>query len=472
MASRASSPHIVALVVAATQFMQNLDTAIVNTSLPQMARSFGVGPVDLSVGVTAYVLASAAFVPISGWAAARFGGRPVFAFAVIVFTLASIGCGAAQTLWQFIAARVAQGFGGALMVPVGQAIVLRHTERRDLIRSMALITWPSLLAPVIGPVLGGWITTYSSWRWNFLMNAPLGVVATALILIVIPRDAGAAPRRFDARGFVLCSLALVCLLEGLELFANTAFHRLSATLVVVGAVSGLAAVRHLRRADQPLLRLSALKEKTYAMSAVDAGFVLRSIINATPFLLPLMFQVAWGRTPAEAGLLLLFYFLGNIGIKPATTPLLRHFGFRNVLIWNGTTVGVSLFVCAALSPDLPLPALAVILVLCGAARSLQFTAQNTMMYSDVAAPDKGSAATLSSMLQQVSIAVGVASSAFLVQMSRAYHDRAVSGLWDFRFALILLGAAGVLAALRFRTLPHDAAAEVSGHRAVLKNSSA
>ena len=458
-------PQLIALIVASCQFMSNLDSSIVNTSLPQMAGSFGVTPVDLSVGVTAYVIASAAFIPLSGWAAARFGSRRVFASAVAVFTLASIACGASATLWQFVIARGVQGLGGALMAPVGQAIVLRNTEKSALIRAIALITWPALLAPVLGPVLGGAITTYASWRWNFLLNAPLGLCAISLILLFIPREAAAPGRTLDLRGFVLTSAALVCLIEGLEMLIAAENRWLSLALLAFGAVVAVLAVRRLRQAEEPLLNLTPLKEQTYRLAVVDAGLAFRGVINATPFLLPLMFQVGWGLNPAQSGALLLIYFLGNIGIKPATTPILRRFGFRTVLIGNGVLIGASLLVCAGLTPAMPKALLAPLLFFAGAVRSMQFTALNTMSYSEIGPQDKASASTLSNMMQQTSLAIGVAGAALLLQAAKAWRGDAVSGIADFRIAFVAVGLIGLVAALRFRALDPDAGAEVSGHGA-------
>src|SRR5580700_10688001 len=219
MSIHSSQMRIVGLIVAGAFFMQNLDSAIINTSLPQMATSFGVRPVDLSLGITAYILSMAAFLPISGYLSDRLGARGVFAAAIVVFTLASVACGAARSLPMFALARVAQGLGGAMMGPVGRILILRQAQKHEIVHAMAMITWPALIAPVIAPVLGGFITTYVSWRWNFLLNVPLGLLAIALVWAFIPRQEPLGTRPFDLKGFVLSSLALVCLLYGLERFS-------------------------------------------------------------------------------------------------------------------------------------------------------------------------------------------------------------------------------------------------------------
>jgi MFS family permease len=194
---------IIALIVASAYFMENLDATVIATALPHMASTFGVTAVSLSIGMTAYLLALAVFIPISGWVADRFGQRSVFGSAIVVFTVASILCGLSNGLVGFTAARILQGMGGAMMVPVGRLAVLRSTEKRHLMRSIAYITWPGLAAPVIGPALGGFISTYFSWRWIFLLNVPIGLLGLALTAIFIPNSRESSRRPFDVRGFVL-----------------------------------------------------------------------------------------------------------------------------------------------------------------------------------------------------------------------------------------------------------------------------
>jgi len=304
--------RVIALIVAGAFFMQNLDSAIINTSLPQMAASFRTHALDLSAGITAYVIASAACLPLAGWAADRYGSRRVFAGAIVVFTVASMACGIAASLEQFVAARVLQGAGGALMTPVGRAVVLRHTERSGLLRAIALLTWPSLLAPVIAPVLGGFITTYLSWRWNFLLNAPLGLAAVLLVNAHVPDERPGPRRPIDLVGLGLSSTALVALLYGIESLARGQREwRLALPLAAIGLAAAVLGWRHLRRHPHPLLDLSALDVPTFAACNAGAGFFFRTTIAATPFLLPLLFQVGYGLTPLASGGLVMVYFCGN-----------------------------------------------------------------------------------------------------------------------------------------------------------------
>ncbi len=459
----ASGARRVALIVAAAVFMQNLDGVIIATSLPQMASAFRVRPADLNIGITAYMLSTAAFVPLSGWVADRLGAKRVFAGAIVIFTLASLLCGFAQDLWQFTAARILQGLGGALMTPVGRVVVLRSAEKADLLAATALLTWPALIAPVIGPVLGGFVTTYVSWRWNFFLNAPLGALGVALVLAFVPGGGVAARTRFDLPGFMLTSAALVALLAGLEGLSGP--HRvLSGLTVLAGIGLGAIAARHLSRREGPLLDLSPLKIPTFTISTVDAGNLFRLTISATPFLLPLMFQVAFGLSAWMAGLYVFAYFAGNLLMKTVTTPALRRFGFRNVLIANGVLAGVAILACAALGPTTSAVLVVAVLLVAGLTRSMQFTALATLTFADVEPNLRGSSSTLSSMLQQVSIGLGVSLAAVLINVSQSLRGADRLALADFRFAFLVMGLISIAASALFLRLDADAGAEVSGHR--------
>jgi EmrB/QacA subfamily drug resistance transporter len=460
--------RLVGLIVAGAFFMQNLDSAIINTSLPQMAVSFGVRPVDLSLGITAYILSMAAFLPISGYLSDRLGARGVFAAAIIVFTLASVACGAAKSLPLFALARVAQGIGGAMMGPVGRTLVLRQAQKHEIVHAMALITWPALIAPVIAPVLGGFITTYVSWRWNFLLNAPLGLVAIALVWAFIPKQQPEGTGPFDIKGFVLSAIALTCLLYGLERFSTgLAGWGVSLALLALGALAGLASVRHFRLATHPLLDLSALSVHTFRISSAGAGLITRALISATPFLLPLLFQVGFGVSAAAAGVLVMVYFLGNVIMKTTTTATLRRFGFRRILVVNGVLASVAIGLCALLTSASLTVWSCSILFFAGLTRSMQFTCLTALQFADVSRPQQGSASTLSSILQQIATALGVGASAILLQLIADMRGAQGVALPDLKITLVIVAVAGVLAALWNLKLPHDAGQEVSGHRSVV-----
>jgi len=423
--------RVVALVVAAAIFMHNLDATLIESSLPQIGASFGRTAVELNVGITAYILATAAFLPLSGWLADRFSARAVFTLAVALFTLASIGCGLALTLTQFVLARVAQGLAGALMTPVGRTIVLRHASGPQILTAVALITWPGLLAPVIAPVLGGTITTYSSWRWNFLLNLPLGIAVCALAWRLIPAAAAHQPRRLDMPGLLYSSLAMFGLLYGLEVFSNGRHGGIAPwAWLAAGGIALWLTVHHLHRVREPLLDLSILRIQTFSLTNAGVAVMFRASISATPFLLPLMLQLAYGLTPLAAGSFIMVYFLGNVAMKPLTSPLLRRYGFRRVLVVNGF------------------------------ARSMQFTSFNTLGFADLTPAQRSTGSTLHSILLQLSIAMGVAFSALILQKSALLAGRESAALADFRIAFLIAGLAGLVAAANYLRLERNAGAAV------------
>lgn len=456
------SPRGVALIVAAALFMIFLDGTILVTSFPQMARTFGVSAVAMNSAVTAYLLAVAAFMPLSGWISDRFGAKRVFAAAVALFTLASVGCAVAPSFTLFLVARVLQGVAGALIMPIGRAISVQKVQKQEIMQATALITWPALIAPVLGPVLGGAISTWLDWRWNFLLNAPIGLLGVMLILAFIPDDRERLRRPLDIVGGVLTSTALILLIYALERLGAPGQAINSAVLLAIALALGLAAYVWLGRASHPILDLRPLRLTSFCVSTVDAGALQRVAINATPFLLPLMLQETWALNPWQAGLVLFAYFCGNLGMKSVTTPLLRRFGFRRVLVGNGLVVAGSVAACGLLVARTPLPVTAAVVLLAGAARSLQMTALNTLGLAETPGEQRAAAALLSSMGQQVAMALGVAAGAQLLHLAANLRGQATLSAGDFRFAFLAIGGIGLLGvALTFRLHP-DAGWEVSG----------
>ncbi|MEP6566980.1 MAG: MFS transporter, partial [Mesorhizobium sp.] len=341
-----------------------------------------------------------------------------------------------------------------------------NAPKSELLNATALITWPALFAPVVGPVLGGFITTYLSWHWNFFINIPLGIAGLALVARFIPGDREAETRPLDWPGFLLTSVGLTALLYGLERIAHPEDGILpTVALLAAGILVGWLAMRHLRRTPHPLLNLSAFGVLTFAISTLAAGTIFRVAINATPFLLPLLFQVGFGLSPVDAGMMILAYFLGNLGMKAVTTPTLRRFGFRSVLVINGVIASLAIMACAAISPQTPQVLVVVLMLIAGLSRSMQFTALNTLAFADIGAQQRSSAATLSSMLQQVAMLFGVAVAAAILNLSQIARSGAALDLVDFRIAFVIIGAIGLFASFRFLVLPQGAGAEVSGHSA-------
>ncbi|HBR6703960.1 TPA: MFS transporter [Klebsiella pneumoniae] len=396
-----------ALLVAGAFFMEFLDGTVIATALPDMARDFGVTAVELNIGISAYLITLAVLIPASGWIADRFGARAIFTLALAIFTLASVFCGLSTEVHIFVAMRILQGVGGALMVPVGRLAVLRTTPKHQLIKAIATLTWPALVAPIIGPPLGGFITRYASWHWIFFINVPLGLAAIILSLRIIPDIRETERRSFDLSGFITTSVAMVSLVTAMERLGDRQ-PQIWPTLALAALGFGclLYSIRHFRRAVAPMVRLDALQVPTFRVT-MYGGSLFRASISAVPFLLPLLFQVGFGMDPFHSGLLVLAVFVGNLTIKPATTPLIRWLGFRRLLLINGALNVCSLLACALLTPQTPVWAIMLILYLGGVFRSIQFTGVSTLAFADVPAAQMSDANTLFSTASQLAVGLGI-----------------------------------------------------------------
>lgn len=452
----------IALLVAVTFFMENLDATVIATALPQMARDFAENPVSLNIGISAYLLAVAVFIPLSGWVADRFGARQVFAGAIGLFTFASWLCGLAPNLETFVVARVLQGIGGALMVPVGRLVVLRTTEKQDLVKMLAVITWPGLLAPVLGPPIGGLIVTHLSWPWIFYLNIPLGVLAIAAAWKLIPNTCASEARSFDLLGFVFLASACAAWLLGLEMLGSLSGGSLNAgaVLVAVGALLTWLSIRHCQRHVSPLFPSATLNIATFRASIVG-GTLFRLSISALPFLIPLLLQIGFGLSPVDAGLLVLAIFAGNLAMKPFTTRLLRRHGFRRVLLVNGL-IGVGcILACLLLQQGMPWYWMVLVLFIGGLSRSMQFTTYNAVGFAEVPKAQMGEASTLFSMFFQLAMALGVAIAALLLRVSmlvRGGESELTVG--DFHWALVGIALIACVALVDTVRLPGNAGEQV------------
>lgn len=446
--------------------MEMLDGTVIATALPQMARSFHVGPVTLNSGMTAYMLALAVFIPISGWVADRFGSRSVFATAIGIFTLASVLCGTSHTLGQFILMRILQGIGGAMMVPVGRLIVLRTAPKDKLTQALAYITWPGLSALVIGPPLGGFITTYASWHWIFFLNLPVGIVAFALTILWIENVRGHQAHPFDWTTFLLGGFASAGTVYAMEALGGDDghWHRPAAILglsLLSGAVAVLVARRH---PAGSLIDFESLKLKTYSLSIYGAS-AFRVSVGVLPFLLPLMFQITFGLNAFQSGLYLLALFAGDLSMKAVVIPTLRRFGFRRVIIVNGLITAASIAVCATFSPATPPSLIIAILFFHGGFRSMEFTCTTTLAYADIPPGSISRANGFLSAVMQLGSGMGVAVGAItlrLVAHARG-HSAAAPQLRDFQFAILIIAILALGPVLDGLGLPLDAGASTSGH---------
>jgi EmrB/QacA subfamily drug resistance transporter len=451
----------VALLVAGAFFMENLDGTIIATAAPRMAGSLGVRPVDLNIVITAYLLTLSVFIPVSGWLADRFGARTVFGTAIAVFTVASGLCAISTSLGELTAVRVLQGIGGAMMVPVGRLVVLRKTTPAELIDAFAYLTWPALAAPVIAPALGGVLTTYASWRWIFVINLPLGVAALLVTARIVPNLPHVDRTPLDWQGFALTGVGLATLVTSLELVSARRVDWLDVGATGAVAVITIAlAVRHLRRAEHPLVELASLRIPTFRVTALGGSF-FRLAIGAVPFLLPLMFQDAFGWSPLKAGVLVVAVFVGNIGIKPLTGPLLRRFGFRTVLVHAALWGAVTIALCGVVTAHTPLPVIALILLAGGVFRSIGFTAYNTISFVDVAPEAIGDANTLATTIQQLTMGLGVVAGALALRAGGPIAKLlgiAAGARGAFAIAFCLLGVVALLAVAESALLPRNAGA--------------
>jgi EmrB/QacA subfamily drug resistance transporter len=460
--SRGLSPA--ALLVAGAFFMEFLDGTVIATALPDMAKSFGVQAVDLNIGISAYLITLAVLIPASGWIADRFGARKVFAVALAIFTLASVFCGLSTTVDQFVAMRVLQGMGGALMVPVGRLAVLRTTPKHQLITAIATLTWPALVAPIIGPPLGGFITSYADWRWIFFINVPLGIVAIILALRIIPDLHDDERRPFDTPGFIATTIAMVSLVYAMEsMGAQHSQGLLTLGLLVVGAVTLIYALRHFQHAQWPMIRFDAMQVPTFRVT-MYGGSLFRASISAVPFLLPLMFQVGFGMDAFHSGLLVLAVFVGNLTIKPATTPLIRRLGFRKLLLINGALNVLSLLACAFISPQTPVWLIMLILYLGGVFRSIQFTAVSTLAFADVPSAQMSYANTLFSTATQLAVGLGITLGAIGIRIGEKMGDllnmASVPGI-SFRLAFVAIALICLVGMVDTLRLTKDAGSAVS-----------
>jgi EmrB/QacA subfamily drug resistance transporter len=454
---------LVSLIVAIAFFMETLDSTIIVTAIPRMAGDFGVDPARMSLGITAYIMAAAACVTASGWLADRIGTRTLFSGAIVLFAVASLACGLAPNFNAFVTARAVQGVAAAMMSPVGRLVVLRTSEKKDLMKALSALIWPGLIAPVIGPPLGGWITQTASWHWIFFVNVPIAVIGLPLILATVPQEKQPT-KPFDTAGFLLTALALVCLTYGFDLLAlrdKTALVEgvgLMAASVVVGSL----ALAHMRRSDRPLIRLDALKVKSFFVASVSGGVVSRATIGAVPFLLPLMLQIAHHLSATEAGGMLMIYMAANLGMKTVTNRIITRLGIRTTLIGSSLVAGGTIALCALIGPSLPLAVNAAILAAAGALRSLQFTAVTMVNFADIAPPQRQPASVLSSLTQQIGFGAGVAVGALLLTVSQWTRGAASIGLVDFQAALGIAGLAAAAASLSYRGLARTVGDEIAG----------
>jgi EmrB/QacA subfamily drug resistance transporter len=456
--------YFVTLIVAVALFMETMDSTVIATSLPAIAADLGQDPIALKLALTSYLLSLAVFIPLSGWVADRFGARTVFRAAIVVFTLGSALCGFAQGLPDFVLYRILQGMGGAMMVPVGRLVILRMVPKSELISALAWLTIPALLGPVMGPPLGGFITTYISWRWIFWINIPVGVLGVILATYFVANVREEDMPPLDVKGFILSGIGLAGLAFGLTTIGQGLFPPSGVLgLIAVGGLGCWLYVRHARQAKAPLLDLNLLKIETFYASVVG-GFLFRVGIGAMPFLLPLLFQLGFGMTPFQSGLLTVAGAIGAVTMKATAARILRRFGFRRVLLINALVSSLFLAASALFQPGVPLIVIFAVLLVGGFFKSLQFTSINTLAYADIEPKAMSRATSFASVVQQLSLSAGVAIGALILELERMGRHATNVEASDFITAFLVVAAIAASSALIFVGLPQEAGASLSRAR--------
>lgn len=458
--------RITAMIVASALFMQNLDSTIVATALPAMAKSFHADPIHMSLALTSYLLSLAVFIPASGWFADRFGSRTVFRVAILIFTIGSVLCGLSHTLAQLIGARILQGVGGSMMVPVGRLLLLKSVRRRDMLAATSWLTMPALIGPIIGPPLGGFIVTYISWRWTFDINVPIGVIGIVAVSLYIRevRDSEHAGR-LDLTGLILSGLAMALVMAGIETIGRGIIPwPWVVACFTIGLGAGFAYWRHANHTEHPVLDLSLMRIDTFANSTI-AGSFFRVLAGAMPFLLPLMLQLGFGDSAAKSGTVTFAAAIGALAMKPLAQPILRRFGFRISMVAFGLLSVAFTAACAAFRPSWPVLALDAVLLIGGVFRSLQFTAFNTIAYADVPRARMSAATSFYATFQQITITLGISIAAGSLELSTAISGHVEPTIADYSWAFIIISLIGLVSVPVCARLAAEAGDDVSGHHA-------
>jgi EmrB/QacA subfamily drug resistance transporter len=440
------------MIIGAALFMQTLDSTVISNALPTMARSLHQDAVTLNLAITAYLLSAAVFLPISAWVADRFGAKNVFRVAIVGFAGSSLLCGISQNLWQLVGARMLQGLAGAMMLPVGRIVLLRSVPKSELVNAMSYLTMPALLGPILGPPIGGFIVTFSSWRWIFFINIPMGILGVTLATLFIPDVRAEVREKLDVRGFILAGCGLAGIVYGFDNLGRSLPFAIVLAMLGGGVICGYLYTLHARRTPNAILDLSLLRIKTFTASTVG-GLFSRLVIGASPFLLALLLQLGFGLSAFQAGLLTFAGAAGALVMKTTARPIMIINAFA-VAILSG---GYALFRITT-----PHWVIIAVLLVGGFFRSLQFTALNAMGYADVSQAQMSRASSLSSMFQQLAQSLGVGLAAVLIHYTLAFHHAHVLSAEDITPAFAIVAVLSLIAVLFFVTLPTDAGAEVSG----------
>jgi EmrB/QacA subfamily drug resistance transporter len=456
--------RVIPLILAFALFMEQMDSTVIATALPAIAMDLGVSPITLKLALTSYMVALAMFIPISGWMSDRFGAKKVFRIAILVFVIGSICCALSSSLITFVLSRFLQGIGGSMMTPVGRLVLLRTTERKDLVSAMALLTIPALVGPLTGPPIGGFITTYFSWHWIFIINVPIGVAGIYLSGRFLPEVPTTAPPRMDWKGFALTSVSAAGIVFGLSVVGLPALPpAIGIGATVAGVVAVCLYIRHARLHPSPILNLKTFHDRSFR-AATTSGTLFRIATGAIPFLMPLMLQLGFGLNPFQSGMITFAGALGALTVKFVARRVFALTGFKTMLIAAGIAGACTTAVNGFFTPQTPHMLIVLFLLLSGFCRSFFFTGANALSYSEITDQQASQATSIASMLQQVSLALGVAFAAFVLEASSAISGTHLQ-LADFHLAFFLVSALSLCAILPLIRLDPRAGSAVSGHRA-------
>ncbi|MFD1437343.1 multidrug transporter subunit MdtD [Acinetobacter sp. ANC 4282] len=446
--------RLLVLLVSIGFFMQGLDTTIVNTALPAMAVNLGEDPLQMHSVVVAYVLSVAACIPLSGWLADRFGVRNTYFSAIVIFTLASLGCGLANSLNELLLYRVIQGIGGALLLPVGRLAMLKVIPRTQFLSAMSLMSLAGLMGPLIGPTLGGWMVEVATWHWIFLINIPMGLLGCLITVKAMPNVTEPTVKSFDFSGFILLVIAMVGVSMGIENFSSPHLSLWwSSGLITAGLMAAAIYAYHAHSHQNALFRSKLFSNQIYAIGIVG-NFFARLGGNAMPFLMPLMLQVVFGFEPFITGLLMIPTVLGSLASKPIIRQIIQRFGYRKVLLVNTLLVGACIASFALTTADTPIWLRALHFFIFGMLNSLQFVSMNTLTLKDLPQQDASSGNSFLSMIMMVSMSIGVALAGTLVNVFTAYYgvEHITSA---FHSTLIFLGCINIITACIFWRIPRN-----------------
>lgn len=457
--------RIIPLVLAIALFMEQMDSNVISTSLPAIAADIGTSPIALKLALTAYLVALAVFIPVSGWMADRFGAKNVFRAAIAVFVVGSIACAAANSLTAFVVARFLQGMGGAMMTPVGRLVLIRSTPRSELVSAMAWLTIPAMVGPLVGPPVGGFITTFLTWHWIFLINVPIGVVGIWFATRFLPDNEERIVKRLDWPGFVLSGIAMSGVVFGLSVVSLPALpSAVGLVTLAVGLISSVLYIGHARRSADPLLDLRLFDNQVFR-SAVFGGSIFRFGIGAIPFLLPLMFQLGFGFSPFQSGMITFVSAIGAISMKFGAKRIFARIGFRRALMAGSIISAGFIAVNSLFTPATPIWIILGFLLVGGFARSLFFTGVNALAYAEIPDEKTSQATPMTAVAQQVSLAIGVALAGGVLEISSGLRGAPLA-LVDFHVGFIVVALVSAVAFFWFARLSPDAGHELAGSTVV------